>query len=89
MNIDKTHNGLTHLDGFYAYHGAPLKHIISIFDDNGEKVAEYAVVVDITNGESTNNIFTILSDQIPAANKLQTTILVPDFKSPLPSEKDI
>jgi hypothetical protein len=89
VNVDKTHNGLTHLDGYYAYHGAPLKHIISIFDDKGEKVAEYAVVVDITNGESTNNIFTILSDQIPAANKLQTTILVPDFKSPLPSEKDI
>lgn len=89
VNIDKIHNGLTHLDGYYASKGAPLKHIISIFDDKGEKVAEYAVVVNITNGESTNTIFTILSDQIPAANKLQTTILVPDFKSPLPSEKDI
>ncbi|QOG02285.1 hypothetical protein [Flavobacterium sp. MDT1-60] len=89
INVDKTHNGLTHLDGYYASHGAPLKHIVSIFDDKGEKVAEYAVAVNITNGESTNTIFTILSDQIPAANKLQTTILVPDFKSPLPSEKDI
>jgi len=89
VNIDKTHNGLTNLDGYYASHGAPLKHIITIFDDKGEKVAEYAVIVDITNGESTNTIFTILSDKIPAANKLQTTILVPDFKSPSPSEKDI
>ena len=89
VNVDKIHNGLTHLDGYYASQSAPLKHIISIFDDKGEKVAEYAVLVNITNGESTNTIFTILSDQIPAANKLQTTILVPDFKSPLPSEKDI
>lgn len=89
INIDKTHNGVTHLDGYYASHGAPLKHIISIFDDKGEKVAEYAVVVDITNGESTNTIFTILSDKIPAGNKLQTTILVPDFKSPSPSVKEI
>lgn len=89
VDVDKTHNGLTHIDGFYAYHGAPLKHIIAIFDDKGEKVAEYAVAVDITNGESTNTIFTILSDKIPEASKLQTTILVPDFQSPLPSIKDI
>lgn len=88
-NVDKTHNGITHLDGYYASQGAPLKHIINIFDDKGEKVAEYAVAVEVKNGESTNTIYTILSDKIPAANKLQTTILVPDFKSPLPNEKDI
>lgn len=88
-NVDKTHNGITHLDGYYASQGAPLKHIINIFDDKGEKVAEYAVAVDVKNGESTNTIYTILSDKIPAANKLQTTILVPDFKSPLPNQKDI
>ncbi|MBF4473427.1 hypothetical protein [Flavobacterium sp. HJJ] len=89
VDVDKTHNGVTHLDGYYTYRGAPLKHIITIFDDKGEKVAEYGVVVDITNGESTNTIYTILSDQIPAANKLQTTILVPDFKSSEPTVKQI
>jgi hypothetical protein len=89
IDVDKTHNGVTHLDGYYTYHGAPLKHIVNIFDDKGEKVAEYPVTVDVTNGESTNTIYTILSDQIPAGNKLQTTILVPDFKSPPASEKGI
>ncbi|KAF2333399.1 MAG: hypothetical protein REI96_04520 [Flavobacterium nitrogenifigens] len=88
-NVDKTHNGITHLDGYYAYQGAPLKHLVSIFDDKGEKVAEYAVPVTVVNGESVNTIYTILSDKIPEGNKLQTTILVPDFKSPLPDQKDI
>ncbi|MBO9586672.1 MAG: hypothetical protein J7574_21095 [Flavobacterium sp.] len=87
--VDRAHNGITHLDGYYASQGAPLKHLITIFDDKGEKVAEYAVPVTITNGESTNTIYTILSDKIPEGNKLQTTILVPDFKSPAPDQKDI
>ncbi|HKO77740.1 MAG TPA: hypothetical protein VJU52_11000, partial [Flavobacterium sp.] len=89
IDVDKTHNGVTYVDGYHTYHGAQLNHIITIFDDKGEKVAEYPVAVDVTNGESTNTIYTILSDQIPESNKLQTTILVPDFISPLPSEKGI
>lgn len=89
MTVDKTRNAVSYLDGYYTTEGKPIKHIINIFDDKGEKVAQYAVPADVKNGESTNTIFTILSDKIPAANKLQTTILVPDFKSPLPSVKDI
>lgn len=87
--VDKTHNGVTYIDGTRAYQGVSVKHIIAIFDDKGEKVAEYPIAIGITNGESTNTIYTILSDQIPASNKLQTTILVPDFKSPPPSEKGV
>ncbi|MBP1223583.1 hypothetical protein [Flavobacterium sp. 1355] len=87
--VDKANSAITYLDGYYTSHGAALKHIINIFDDKGEKVAEYEVPVEVTNGESTNTIYTIVSDKIPASNKLQTTILVPDFKSPLPGTKDI
>jgi hypothetical protein len=89
FDVDKTHNAVTYIDGVNTYHGAILKHIITIFDDQGEKVAEYPVVIDVTNGESNNTIYTILSDQIPESNQLQTTILVPDFVSPPATEQGI
>lgn len=89
FDVDNTHNAVTYIDGVNTYHGAILKHIITIFDDKGEKVAEYPVVIDVTNGESNNTIYTILSDQIPESNQLQTTILVPDFVSPPATEQGI
>ncbi|MDR6843953.1 hypothetical protein [Flavobacterium granuli] len=90
IDVDKTHNGVTYLDGLFVNEdNSSRTHTITIFDDKGEKVAEYPVAIDVTNGESTNTIYTILSDQIPESNKLQTTILVPDFKSPPASEKSI
>lgn len=86
-NIDKTHNAVTYLDG--DFFSRTMKHTILIFNDKVEKVAEYGVLVNALNGESTNTIYTILSDQIPASNKLQTTILVPDFKSPPPTQTGV
>ncbi|WP_166920092.1 hypothetical protein [Flavobacterium poyangense] len=89
IDVNKSRNAITNLDGYDVIPTAPLKHIIAIFNDKGVKVAEYAVAINAIKGESVNTIYTIHSDKIPAANKLQATILVPDFKSLEPTVKQI
>ena len=71
----------------YTNNGNLAEETVTIFDEAGLVVAVYVVTPIVVNGESTNTIYTITENNIPAATLISPTIFVPDFKNELPSQK--
>lgn len=58
---------------------------VTIFDETGLIVSVFIVKPIVINGESTNTIYTVTENNIPAATLISPTIFVPDFKNDLPT----
>nr|WP_315215307.1 hypothetical protein [uncultured Flavobacterium sp.] len=73
----------------YYGNGNIADETVTIFDEMGQVVAVFVVKPNIVNGESTNTIYTVTENNIPAATLISPTIFVPDFKNDLPSNSGI
>lgn len=62
---------------------------VTIYDETGEVVATFIVSPIIVKGQSTNTIYTVTEDKIPAATSIAPTVFVPDFKNDAPTEQGI
>lgn len=65
----------------YSGNGGIADETITIYNELGEPVSVFVVKPIIVNGESTNTIYTLTEDNIPAATLISPTIFVPEFKS--------
>lgn len=57
---------------------------VTISDETGEIVAVFIVKPIVVNGESTNAIYTVTANDIPAKTLISPTIFVPEFKNDQP-----
>lgn len=58
---------------------------VTVYDDKGVEVAVFIVKPIIENGQSTNTIYTVKENDIPAANTISSSIFIPDFKNDPPT----